>query len=263
MNRDHPTVSNASFYSTSSHHKLPKLILPAFDGSILQWQTFWDSFESSVHDNTNLSDVQKFSYLKSQLEGSATMTVEGFSLTHGNCSRAIDLLREGYGQHHKIIHATMQALLQLPSPSINIPSLRSFYDKMESYVCGLESLNQNQETYGSLLVPILLDKLPNELRKNLARENEHNNWNLINLRRAIDREINILEAGNSSTNLMEQTATAMFHTQSKDRFTRNSNKTEKSVVKCAYYDKNHYSNECKEFGNLDSRMKQVKQNKLL
>ena len=61
---------------------------------------------------------------------------------------------------------------------------------------------------------------------------------------------------------MEQTATAMFHTQSKDRFTRNSNKTEKSVVKCAYCDKNHYSNECKEFGNLDPRMKQVKRNKL-
>ena len=260
MNRDHPTVSNASFYSTLSHRNLPKLILRTFDGSILQWQTFWDSFESSVHNNTNLSDAQKFSNLKYQLEGSAAMTVEGFSLTHGNYSRAIDLLRERYGQHHKIIHATMQALLQLPSASINIPSLRSFYDKMESYVRGLESLNQNQETYGSLLVPILLDKLPNELRKNLARENEHNNWNLINLRRAIDREINILEAGNSSTNLMEQTA--MFHTQSKDRFTRNSNETEKSVVKCAYYNKNHYSNERKEFGNLDLRMKQVKRNKL-
>ena len=92
----------------------------------------WDSFESSVHNNnTNLSDVQKFSYLKSQLEGSAAMATEGFSLTHGNYSRAIDLLRERYGQHHKIIHATMQALLQLPSPSINIPSLRRFYDIME------------------------------------------------------------------------------------------------------------------------------------
>ena len=69
------------------------------------------------------------------------MTIEGFFLTHGYYSRAIDLLRERYGQHHKIIHATMQALLQLPSPSINIPSLRSFYDKMEIYIRGLESLS--------------------------------------------------------------------------------------------------------------------------
>jgi hypothetical protein len=45
------TVSNVSFTSSNSaqFHKLPKLSLPTFDGNILQWQTFWDSFESTVH----------------------------------------------------------------------------------------------------------------------------------------------------------------------------------------------------------------------
>lgn len=32
-----------------SYYKLPKLRLPEFDGDITQWQTFWDSYESSVH----------------------------------------------------------------------------------------------------------------------------------------------------------------------------------------------------------------------
>ena len=165
MKRKHPTVSNESFYSNTSqsHHKLPKLILPTFDGGILQWQTFWDSFESSVHNNANLSPVQKFSYLKSELEWAAAMTIDGFLLTNGNYSKAVELLREHYGQH-KIVQATMQALLQLPSLSLTVPSLRSFYDKMESYIRGLESLNQSQDTYGSLLVPILLEKLANQLR---------------------------------------------------------------------------------------------------
>ena len=34
-----------------SNQKLPKLSLPYFDGNLLEWQTFWESFESSVHDN--------------------------------------------------------------------------------------------------------------------------------------------------------------------------------------------------------------------
>ena len=78
--------------------------------------------------------------------------------------------KERYGQQHKITHATMQGLLQMPAPSNSLQSVRHFYDKMETYIRGLESVGQYQDTYGSLLVPIVLDKLPGEIRKNLARE---------------------------------------------------------------------------------------------
>ena len=57
------TVSTYSS-NTSQFHKLPKLTLPTFDGDILKWQTFWDSFESTVHNNASLTDIQRFSYLK-------------------------------------------------------------------------------------------------------------------------------------------------------------------------------------------------------
>ena len=140
-----PKISKSSAHCT----KLPKLTLPTFDGDLLQWQSFWDSFESSIHSNSYLTDVQKVGYLKAQLEGSAAMTVEGFALTNANYTRAVDLLRERYGQHCKIIHATMQALLKLPAPTPSVASLRLFYDKMETYIRGLESLGQHQDMYGS------------------------------------------------------------------------------------------------------------------
>jgi len=109
--------------SSTQFSKLPKLTLPTFDGDILQWQRFWDSFESSIHSNGNLTDVQKFGYLKAQLEGAAAMTVEGFTLTNANYTRAVELLRERNGQNCKIIHATM---LNLPVPSMSVASLREF-----------------------------------------------------------------------------------------------------------------------------------------
>ena len=104
-NVSHTTLNSASY------HRLPKLTLPTFNGDVQTWQTFWDSFESTVHQNINLTNVQRFSYLKSQLEGETARTIDGFAVTHTNYARAIDLLRERYGQKHKIIHATMQALL--------------------------------------------------------------------------------------------------------------------------------------------------------
>ena len=43
--------------------RLPKLSLPTFSGDSIQWQTFWDSFDATVHSNAGLSGVQKFNYL--------------------------------------------------------------------------------------------------------------------------------------------------------------------------------------------------------
>ena len=43
--------------------KLPKLELKPFDGSALNWQNFWDVFDSSIYTNTDLNDIDKFPYL--------------------------------------------------------------------------------------------------------------------------------------------------------------------------------------------------------
>ena len=49
--------------------RLPKLTLPIFGGDPLKWQTFWDSFDSAVHSNNVLTNVQKLNYLRAHLEG--------------------------------------------------------------------------------------------------------------------------------------------------------------------------------------------------
>ena len=64
-----PTVTpldrcHAQQFTTS---RLPKLTLPSFSGNLLDWLTFWDSFQAAIHLNPNLSRVQKFNYLKAKL----------------------------------------------------------------------------------------------------------------------------------------------------------------------------------------------------
>ena len=141
--------------SNASYHKLPKLTLPQFNRNVTEWQTFWDCFESSIHFNTTLSDVQKFSYLRSLLFSEAATCIAGFQLTHANYGKAVDLLKERFGQPHKIISAYMQSLLELPRPDNSTLSLQSFHDNLETFIRGLESLGQCQDSYGDLLVPII------------------------------------------------------------------------------------------------------------
>jgi len=44
-----------------------------------------------------------------------------------------------------------------------------------------------------MLIPIILDKLPTEVRRNLAREQNNSEWTVENLREALLKEIWILE----------------------------------------------------------------------
>ena len=59
----------------------------------------------------------------------------------------------------------MHAMVNLPPPSNNYPSLLSFYDKQESSSLSLEPLGETQGKFGTLIVPILIGKLPPEIRK--------------------------------------------------------------------------------------------------
>ena len=96
------SVSKVDEQSTSgsaeSHLKLPKLELPKFDGDVLKFQNFWDQFEAAVHDNDNVPAVQKFTYLRSVLEGVAYHTIEGFEVTSANYQHAVDALKHRFGR---------------------------------------------------------------------------------------------------------------------------------------------------------------------
>ena len=64
--------------------KLPKLVTKEFDGNVLNRQTFWDQFESTIHSKININNIDKFSYLKSFWCPSAYETISGLALTNQN-----------------------------------------------------------------------------------------------------------------------------------------------------------------------------------
>ena len=241
--------------------RLPKLNLPSFSGNPLKWSTFWDSFEAAVHSNTTLGGVQKFSYLKAQLTGDASRAIAGFPLSNVNYEQAIKLLKERFGQPSKIISAHMQALLDIASPINQLTSLQLFYDTMENHVRGLESLGRSHESYGDLLVPIILGKLPHELRKNLAREHDNPEWKFQELREAIVKEIRILEAGaqlNDTPYGVTPTVTSSFLTQTQEKQPHSGKSSKPESKKCLYCKGPHPSYSCQVVTDARERWAKVK-----
>ena len=59
--------SNPQNSNISVRPWLPRQEIPPFSGDPLQFQSFWEIFDSSIHSNTSLPPINKFSYLKTLL----------------------------------------------------------------------------------------------------------------------------------------------------------------------------------------------------
>ena len=142
--------------------RLPKLEIQKFDRKIESWQEFWHSFKSSVDENPALSDVDKFSYLRGPLKGQARDSISGYALTSVNYKSTKEQLQKRYGRSNVIQKTHIRELLKLqPVHSDRDPSrLRALYDATETHHRGLQALDVPQESYSSIVVPAIIDKLP-------------------------------------------------------------------------------------------------------
>ena len=166
-------ASNSSF---SASVRLPRLELPKFKGELTEWQSFWDRFEALV-DNGNLPVISKFSYLQSLLGGEAKSVIQGLSLTVDNYSVACDMLKERFGRPERMIFAHIQALLNVNRPmpvkvqgSSYISSLWKLQDELLSHIRSLETLGVAGDQFGVFLTPVILSRLPHDIRMEWSRD---------------------------------------------------------------------------------------------
>ena len=127
----------------------------------------------------DLTNIEKFTYLRSLLNKTASQAIEGFPLTADNYAAAWRLLNERFGNEQIIISSHMNKILNInPVYSPNVRSLRELYDNVESNMRALENLGVSYEQFGSLLIRIILEKLPNMIKLQISRKLESDNWNI-------------------------------------------------------------------------------------
>ncbi|GFW40722.1 DUF1758 domain-containing protein [Trichonephila clavipes] len=83
--------------------KVPKYITRFYGDDASKWLTFWNSFETAVHNNESLNKVDKFNYLKAHFGGSALNTVEGFPISAKAYDEAVELLKNRFANPEILI----------------------------------------------------------------------------------------------------------------------------------------------------------------
>ncbi len=156
-------TGTSSFVGSGAKPKkinLPKLQLPTFDGSPLEWITFWDSFQSTIGSDEDLNDVDKFKYLRSYLSGAAYAVIDGLSISNENYKEAVELLLSRFGSKQVIESSFMNTLRRLPAVKSleDIKSLRFLYDKTEAVVRSLKGIGTEPGSYGTFITPLLMPK---------------------------------------------------------------------------------------------------------
>ena len=154
--------------------------MPTFDGKVENWPSFYDIFESAVHCNLHLSNATKFQYLQSLLKGVANEAIAGLKVTNANYESALQIFKERFGQKQILIstHVTTLVSLSPVESCSDLKNLRTLYDKTELIVRSLDGLGKTEENYGRFLTPVLLGKLPNEIKITISRQLGRENWDL-------------------------------------------------------------------------------------
>ena len=238
--------------------KLPKLELEKFHGDIFKWQEFWDSYEATIHKSNSLSSVEKFNYLRAHLRNEAKEATTGLETTEANYEVAVTILQERYGKKQLIINAHYAKLKEMPISSTYYEKLQSTYDSIEKHLRSLEALGENVEN--NLMMSLLQSKLPKHVLARLEEyKNDDNPWSVGLFRKELKKYTTAQEIGNRLTSLNSNNQSRINEPRKPydQRQPTVAFSTGERQRNCIYCNKGHWSDECKEFPDVQSRMKQI------
>ena len=120
-------------------------------------------------------------------------------LTSANYEATIEILRDRFGKPQQIISAHMDELLKIQSCiSDKLSALRYIYDKISLNVRGLTALGISTEQYGSLLIPVIMSKMTNDIRLEVARKAGKDAWKIDELLETFKFELEAREVSETT-----------------------------------------------------------------
>ena len=260
--------------------RLPKLSLPRFSGNV-QWKGFLDSFQAAVHNNASVSPINKFNYLKANLEGKALIVVIGLDLSRENYEVAVLKLNTRFGDTNTILETHYSQVQQLSPVSNQLFHLRTFVDTFELNLRALEALGECTDT--NQMLKLFRPKLPTDLLFELDLRKRDERWKLTTFRAALQAYMKAQEDARSLHNhsvpaftpaLPPRTEASSSNWRRPDNqyrpivrspsnrgitpATRLSGSTSSTrSPKCKYCAEPHYPDECRRFPDVDSRKHRI------
>ena len=93
--------------------KLPAISLPQFHSSLGEWVHFRDSFKALINRNEALSNIERFHYLKSAVQGEAVRALKTLPVSDNHYEAAWEALCKRYQDIDELIDHHVGALVSI------------------------------------------------------------------------------------------------------------------------------------------------------
>ncbi|KAG0417641.1 hypothetical protein HPB47_005445 [Ixodes persulcatus] len=127
------------------------------------WQPFWEQFEQVVHNNRELLPTDKFNYLRAAPYEEAAAVIAGIPATASCYEEARDILKTRCGDEKRLIDMIRLLERERIQSSLDVQGLRRLHDDLHGHIRWLRSLGVSEETFSTLLHPLILRLLPEYL----------------------------------------------------------------------------------------------------
>lgn len=161
---------SSSTNSTNSLYQIPKISLVPFSGDLLKWLPFiqgWTNSIGAIPDDS-LPKRVKISLLQQYVKSPAADTISFYSQIDENYDEALSALISKYGDEERLIDAHIDELLTLKDRASSW-SLNKLYDHLVYIIHALETLKVARDQYGVILVPMLKNLFPSEIKRQWAK----------------------------------------------------------------------------------------------
>lgn len=193
-NRPSASVANKSSNTLSAQIRLPRIKLPTFNGSYEQWFPFYDTFVSLIHDNVELTGIQKFLYLRSSVQGEAKSILQSLEISANNYFVAWNLLKCRYYNKRIIVKTHIRALFDIPVVEKESASmLRKVVDETRKHLQALRALSRPTDDWDDVIVHLIATKIDPTTNKEWEGTLSTEYPTLNNMLKFIERKCQTLE----------------------------------------------------------------------
>ncbi|XP_071578124.1 uncharacterized protein [Temnothorax nylanderi] len=128
---------------------LPRINLPHFSGAYEDWPSFCDLFQSVIGQNSAISSVERFHYLRSCLKGPAEKLIRSLNVTGDNYDGAWAILGKHYENKRELIRsnfAMFTAVTKMKGDTAE--ELSRIFNAVTTAVNAQESIGRPIESHG-------------------------------------------------------------------------------------------------------------------
>ncbi|EYC41978.1 hypothetical protein Y032_0548g3275 [Ancylostoma ceylanicum] len=116
----------------------PLLEVPQFSGNFREFNAFWSVFESLIHNDRDLTDIEKFLFLKQALRGKAAAAIQYLPVIGEKYQTAVKIVKKHFDKSASMADILINEIERLPRAKEEPESCRETFEVLSSHLSHLE-----------------------------------------------------------------------------------------------------------------------------